>query len=123
MRGYKVNKEGLIEEVYDLAPEGSKDKYNGEEGLYTETAINKLIAQNVRYREFIEVKAEKRRLDIDLQDTQEELKRLVKEDRSNKSTIKDLRVAIKDKQAKADKMQEDLINIKRGIDSVLGGAE
>ena len=123
MRGYKVNKEGLIEEVYDLAPEGSKDKYNGEEGLYTETAINKLIAQNVRYREFIEVKAEKRRLDIDLQDTQEELKRLVKEDRTNKSTIKDLRVAIKDKQAKADKMQEDLINIKRGIDSVLGGAE
>lgn len=123
MRGYKVNKEGLIEEVFDLAPEGSKDKYNGEEGLYTETAINKLIAQNVRYREFIEVKAEKRRLDIDLQDTQEELKRLVKEARSNKSTIKDLRVAIKDKQAKADKMQEDLINIKRGIDSVLGGAE
>lgn len=123
MRGYKVNKEGLIEEVYDLAPEGSKDKYNGESGLYTETAINKLIAQNVRYREFIEVKAEKRRLDIDLQDTQEELKRLVKEDRNNKSTITDLKGTIKDKQAKADKLQEDLINIKRGIDSVLGGAE
>lgn len=121
MRGYKINKDGLIEDIYDTAPTGAKDKYNGKEGDYTETALNKLIAQNVRYREFIEVKAEKRRLDVDLQDTRDELQRLIREDKQNKTTIQDLTGSLEDKQAKSDKLQQDLAGIKADIDSVLGG--
>lgn len=79
------------------------------------------MLQNVRYREFIEVKAEKRRLDVDLQDTRDELQRLIREDKQNKTTIQDLTGSLEDKQAKSDKLQQDLAGIKADIDSVLGG--
>src|SRR5699024_6381478 len=121
MRGYKINKDSLIEEIYDLAPEGSKDKYEGIEGDYTETAINKLIAQNVRYREFIEIKAEKRRLDVDLQDTREELKRRISEDKENRQIIQHLTDTLEDKQKQSEQLQNDLFHIKKDIDNVLGG--
>lgn len=121
MRGYKINSDGLIESIYDVAPEGSKDKYDGEDGVYTETAINKLIAQNVRYRDFIGLKAEKKRLDIDLQDTRDELKRKISDDKQNKQTIDRLTKDLKYKQDKAEKLQKDLLDIKKDIDSVLGG--
>lgn len=119
MRGYKINKEGLIAEVYELAPEGSKDKYEGVEGTYTETAVNKLIAQNVRYREFIKLKADKRRADVDLQDTREELKRLISEDKENKKRIDGLTDKLQVKKEASEKLQKDLLAIKQDIDSVL----
>lgn len=121
MRGYKINDEGLIEDVYELAPEGSKDKYEGVAGVFTETAINKLVAQSVRYREFIEIKAEKRRLDVDLQDTQEELKRRISEDKENRHKINSLTETLQIKQEKSEQLQKDLLSIKQGIDEVLGG--
>ena len=121
MRGYKINNEGLIEEVYDLAPEGSKDKYDGVEGVYTETALNKLVAQNVRYREFIELKGEKRRLDVDLKDTREELKRRISEDKENRHKINSLTETLQEKQEKSEQLQKDLLSIKQDIDEVLGG--
>ena len=119
MRVYKINKEGLIAEVYELAPEGSKDKYEGVEGTYTETAVNKLIAQNVRYREFIKLKADKRRADVDLQDTREELKRLISEDKENKKRIDGLTDKLQVKKEASEKLQKDLLAIKQDIDSVL----
>lgn len=122
MRGYKVTKDGLIDEVYELAPEGSRDKYDGAEGVYTESAINKLIAQNVRYREFIGLKAENKRLTVELQDAQEELSRLIGGVKESKERISQLEEDVRGYKGKLSKVQGELVGIKREIDELIGGA-
>lgn len=122
MRGYEINEEGLITEVYDVAPKGSKDKYTGESGVYTETAINKLVAQNIRYREFIELKSEKRRLDIDLQDTQDELSRVTSKATSERLRLQAVQKELATKKEQSEKLRREVEDIQREIDVVLGGA-
>lgn len=121
MRGYKISKDRIIEEVYDLAPEGSKGKYDGEPGIYTETAVNKLFSQNVRYKDFIELKANNRNLDLDLKDTKQELNRYVGEDKRNQGIINSLSDTLEENNTKTAVIKEELESIKEGIDSVLGG--
>lgn len=123
MRGYKINKEGIIEGVYDKAPEGSLNNYTGSAGDYTETAINKLITQSVRYSEYIRLKTERERIEVELEDTQSELTRKVNDDRNNRETISKLEQDINQRQSKSEALRQELESIKSEIDNVLGGVQ
>lgn len=123
MRGYKIGDSGIIEDVYEDAPGGSKDKYDGDPGVYLETAINKLIARNVRYQDYISNKQKLKDLNVEVDDISQELKRIrgiLEETESNNNTLtEDLR----DKESLIRQAKEELKVIKKDIAEALGGVK
>lgn len=123
MRAYKIGDTGIIEEVYEEAPEGALDTYNKESGIYLESAVNKLIAQSVRYQEYISAKQKLRELKVEVEDTSEELERIrgVLKDTSGKNDR--LTEELNEKTKLMNDTKRELNEIHKYIEKTLGGAK
>lgn len=123
MRGYKIGDTGIIEEVYEKAPAGALDTYNNEPGIYLESAVNKLIARSVRYQEYISAKQRLRELDVEVDDTSQELARIRKVLKSTSGKKDELSKELAEKERLIGEANDELVGIHEYIEETLGGVK